>query len=347
MEFELEALEGLADVVGEEAHRAGVRVLTRHDDGVRVRAAADAGALLALRTASSVSLRLGFGVPRPKALLGDEHLRRLLTGIEEVRARAPEPFEGFRFAAAGRDSAVFRRLASAVASSTGLDHRPEDGTLLLRVRPDPHGRGWEALIRLTPRPSSARPWRVCNRPGGLNAALAAAMVRLAGVGRSQRVLNLMCGSGTLLVERALAGPAARLVGVDVDPSAIACARANLAAAGVDAELACSDVRATGLEPASFDLMLLDLPWGGAVGTHRANASLHPEVLRSAARLCPRGGRLVVLTHELRLMDALLPTQRAWRPEADRQVAHGGHHPRLLLLSRTAEPAEGDLGASDG
>ena len=34
------------------------------------------------------------------------------------------------------------------------------------------GEGWEVLVRLTPRPLTARPWRVCNWPGALNAVVA-------------------------------------------------------------------------------------------------------------------------------------------------------------------------------
>ena len=42
----------------------------------------------------------------------------------------------------------------------------------------PTDEGWEALVRLTPRPLSARPWRVCNLPGALDATAAHAMARL-------------------------------------------------------------------------------------------------------------------------------------------------------------------------
>src|SRR5690606_32638455 len=143
----------------------------------------------------------------------------------------------FRIAAAGADSPVFRRLSEELARATALRHDPQDGELLLRFRRG--GPGWEALLRLTPRPLSARSWRVCNMAGGANATVAAAMADLAGTGGSY--LNLMCGSGTLLVERALAGPGGPCVGVDVSSEAVECARRNLAAAGVEAELLVDDV----------------------------------------------------------------------------------------------------------
>ena len=39
-------------------------------------------------------------------------------------------------------------------------YRPEDGQLLIRLRPETDGPGWEVLARTTPRPLSARPWRL-------------------------------------------------------------------------------------------------------------------------------------------------------------------------------------------
>ncbi len=324
-------LEGLAPWARQEAQEAGAEVGAERADGLRVRGPVEA--LLSLRLAAAVYLRLGFAVPRPRALLGDEHLRRLTAAVRAVAGGTP--FQGFRFAAAGADSAVFRRLADELRDATGLPHRPDDGELVLRVRPDPDGSGWEVLVRLTPRPLSARSWRVCNRAGGLNATLAAAMIRLAGVGPGDRFLNLMCGSGTLLVERALAGPAASLTGVDHDADALLCAEANLEAAGVAARcrLLRADVRETGLSPGGFDVIVADLPWGDAVGSHADNLDVHPAVLDVADRLGAPGVRLALLTHELRLLERVLRSQRRWRVDLDVQVAHGGHHPRLVVLRR--------------
>lgn len=309
-----------------------MQVLAQHLDGLRVQAVA--AEVLELRLAAAVYRRLAFAVPRPKALLGDQNLRRLATLLRTVAA-PPARFRGFRFAAAGSDSDVFLRLGAALETATGLRFDADGGELLVRVRPVPDGEGWEVLARLTPRPLSARSWRVCNRAGGLNATLAAAMVRVAGVGAGDRYLNLMCGSGTLLVERFLAGPVASITGLDVDPEALACAAANVEAAG--AAGACSlvlgDVRQAPLGVRGYDVITADLPWGDAVGSHRDNARLHPALLDAADRLGAPGVRLALLTHELRLFEKVLRGQDRWRVTRQLQVAHGGHHPRLYLLKR--------------
>lgn len=330
--FEIEVLEGLVPYARREVEALGATVMAEHDDGLTVRAVGT-DALLALRLASAVYLRLHFEVPRPKALLGDRHFRRLLAGVREVAGRGR--FDGFRFAAAGADSAVFRRLARALQEATGLRFDADGGELLLRVRPVPEGSGWEVLVRLTPRPLSARSWRVCNRAGGLNATLAAAMVAASRPRPGDRFLNLMCGSGTLLAERFLAGAATGLTGLDVDADALACARANLEAAGAAGacRLVHGDIREAPLDRGAYDVIVADLPWGDAVGSHADNRSLHPAVLEAADRLGGPEARVVLLNHELKLFRRVLAEQGWWRVASERRVAHGGHYPHLYVLRR--------------
>ena len=341
-EFIADVVEGLEEVARVELATIGARAVQAAEGGLRFSFRGTATRLAALTTVQAVSLALRFDVPRPKSLLGDEHFRRLVASVRAV-ARTGR-FDGFRFAAAGVGSSVFQRLADALAGATGLPYLPEDGELLLRFRPDRERDRWEVLVRLTPRPSSTRAWRVCNRPGGLNATVAAAMNDLVGSGDADRYLNLMCGGGTLLVERALAGPAARIVGVDLDREAIACARVNLRAAGVveRVELAVADVTRLALPgdeafPAgSFDVLVADAPWGDAVGHHRENLTLYPALLEAAARLAAPGARFALLSHEVRLTRTLLAASTRWRVEHSFQIGHGGHHPLLSVLNRVGD-----------
>lgn len=335
-EYEAEVLPGLAPFALHELRGTpGVQAETPHGDPERVEAVpfrhtGDVAALHGLRTVTAVHRRIRFEVPRPRALLGDAHHRRLLRELGEVLASAPAPMHGFRFRAAGRDSPAFQRLAGALEAGLGLAHDDAAGELQLRVRRDEAG-GWEVLARLTPRPLSARTWRVRNRSGGLNACVAAAAVSLLGAPAQQRYLNAMCGSGTLLIERAHAGPAARLVGVDLAEEALNDAEANLTAAGVKAELRREDARALPEPDGAFDAVVADLPWGDAVGGHRHNEELYPAFLREARRLVAPRGRALLISHELRLMERLLERDDRWALRDRRRVYHGGHRPALLVL----------------
>jgi tRNA (guanine6-N2)-methyltransferase len=337
--YEAEVLPGLAPFAEAELAALGARILRREEDALLFERRGDPGVLLGLRRCVAVYQVLGFDVPRPKALLGHANLTRLTAAVEAVRRRYPAgDIGGFRFGAAGSESPVFRRLAEELSAATGL-HQREEGELVLRVRPRPGG-GWEVLLRHTPRPLSARAWRACNRPGGLNATVAAAAHDLLGVGVHDRYLNLMCGSGTLLIERALAGAWRRGVGVDLDPAAMACARENLEraySAGADgrgAELLEADATELPFEPAAFDRLSADLPWGDVVGGHAENSVLYPRFLAEAARVADGNSRLLAITHELRLFEGALASQSVWRLSRVVRVFHGGHRPGLFLLERS-------------
>jgi len=343
--IELEVLEGLVPFVRDELDRlgeqgAGVEVLDQDATAVRLRAPASARAdLVALRTVVAAYVVLVFDVARPRTLLSPEHLRTVTDEVARIRKANPKgSFTGFRISAAGSDSEDFRRLADGLARATGLVHDPGDGELLLRVRRskvDAHG--WDVLVRLTPRPSATRAWRVANYPGAVNATIAAAMVDVSGPDPGDRFLNLMCGSGTLLVERLARGAPTEVVGVDHAPEALDATRANLRAARRKGRVDLWDADATALVEVTaprFDVLVADLPWGTLVGSHEDNAVLYPAVLAEAARVAVPGARFVVLTHEVRLMERTLRDQQAWRPVSEVRVFQKGHHPRLLRLART-------------
>lgn len=287
-----------------------------------------------LTTAVAAFVVLHFDVPRPKSLTSGDHLRRIVDAVyASLRVAGSSTF---RFEAAGSDSAVFARLASELNAATGLKHDEKDGELVIRVRrgvtrseADP---GWDVLVRVGNRPLSARPWRVADYPGAVNATIAAAMVRLVGVDAEDRVANLMCGSGTLLIERLLAGPAAAATGIDVSPEAIEASRANLEAANLQrrATLETADIAAA---DGTYDLLLADPPWGTIHGSHATNAELHTTLLREAHRLAAPGARLVVLTHEIKVMERCLRDTDQWTVRSETRVFAKGHHPRIYLLDR--------------
>ena len=136
--------------------------------------------LCELRTAHAVYVVVPFAVPRPRALLGDQNLRLLLTHIDAVLSLWPVgTFQTLTLSAAGAESPVLSRLRDEIARRTGLSPDNGSGHLLLRLRrADTEAAGWEVLIRISPRPLAVRSWRVCDYKGALNAAVAHAMVLL-------------------------------------------------------------------------------------------------------------------------------------------------------------------------
>ena len=330
--YEAEVLEGLVPFAVRELEGVrGLEVISQNATSIQFRFIGNPEPLRRLRLVVAVYRLESFAIPRPKALLGHEHWTRFLEAIEEVKKQ--DTFTSFRFSAAGSDSKVFARLAQEVEKATGLRHNSEEGDLLLRVRKSKEG--WNILLRTTPRPLSSRPWRVCNLAGGLNATLAAATLELVGVKPEDRVFNAMCGSGTLLIERGLRGQAARLVGCDMSSEALACSRENIQESNLSGiELLQADATSLPLEDTSFDVIVADVPWGDAVGTHRGNAALYPAFLAEMARVAAPGARLAVLTHEIKLFEKVLRDfEEAWQLQNSVRVFHGGHYPRIYLFTK--------------
>jgi tRNA (guanine6-N2)-methyltransferase len=294
--------------------------------------------LLALRTVVAVYQVLDFDIPRPKALLGHQNFHRMVDAITKVEAlHPPKSFRTFRFSAAGRDSSVFDRLRDDLAAETRLANAPDEADLLLRVRPNAdRGKGWQVLIRLTPRPLATRDWRACDMPGALNASIAAAMVEMTNPRPDDAFFNPMCGSGTLLIERVARMPVDLAAGCDTDPDALACGRENVRSAGLGhvIDLLAMDAAALDLPDGAFTALAADLPWGQLSGEHAENPALYRAVLREWARVAVRGARLAVITHEVAVFEDLLgEIADVWALIDVVKVFQGGLHPRIYVFAR--------------
>lgn len=336
--YEAEVIPGLETVAAAELRdqrQGALRILHQRKGLIQFTFTGGAQPLLGLRSVSAIYALHTFAVPRPKALLGHQHFQVLLALLRDSLAlHPPGTFSTLGIDAAGSDSSVMQRLRAELAAPFGLHPVEDKGDLLLRLRRALHTDGWDALVRLTPRPLATRPWRVCNYEGALNATVAHAMLRLSQPTPDDRCLNLMCGSATLLIERTALSPLRWLVGCDLDPDALECARANLHAAQVSAcTLLQADVRQLPLPTGYITHLYADLPFGQLVGSHQENMQLYPAVLREAARVAMPDAVFTLITHELRLIEDILRHQSAWQVVTTHQISLSGLHPRIYLLRK--------------
>jgi tRNA (guanine6-N2)-methyltransferase len=337
---ELEIAPGLEQIALDEMiEHYNYRLVTRpivEEGAIRFGYTGNLGGLLALNTVNAVYLLETYDVPRPKAFLGHAHFTRLLDQIATVRElSAPDAYQSIHISAAGSGSSVMRRLLDELANATHLTPGQYEGDLWLRLRRAAHGNGWDALVRLSPRPNATRGWRVVNVAGALDAAVARAMVRLSEPAPDQVVLNVASGSGSLAIERALAAGAERIIACDIDDQAMAAAHANIDAAGLSERIEMNFWDATDIPIAtsSADVMLADLPFGHHVGSHQQNRELYPALLEEAARVLRRGGVFVIITHEIKLMEVSLLKVKKWIVEQEIRVTLSGLHPRIYCLRR--------------
>jgi precorrin-6B methylase 2 len=195
------------------------------------------------------------------------------------------------FASGHRRAIVWRVARDVTAAAPELINDPTATTWDFLVGADL--RSLELVPRRLEDPRFA--WRVAEVPAASHPTVAAALAWVAGARAADRVWDPFCGSGAELVERARRGPYRSLCGSDTDDAALEAARANLAAAGVSAELARADARTHA--PGEVDLVLTNPPLGSRVQLDAAGlcAAALPNL---AGRLAP-GGRLVWITPSAR------------------------------------------------
>lgn len=354
--FVAECLEGVGPyVVDELSDVLGDDLLTIDEASTEVRfevASDRLTDLVSLKTPVAVYAVLDYEVRRPKSLLSPEIANQIADSITTLARRdRKNAFASLRLSAAGSESAEFTRLIEYVSQRTGLDHDPREGDMLMRVRPsrtrdersgDPlgsHGGGWQVLLRCSPRPLSTRAWRTQRYPGGLNATIAAAIVRKSMPAAEDRFIDLMCGSGTFIIERMAAGPATAIVGVDKSPEALAIANVHMREARlkghvrlVESDISDLDVDALG---GPFDKLVVNPPWGTLVGSHDANPALYRTLLAKAAEIAKPSSTFFVLTHDIAVFESALEDSKQWQVESVERFFQKGHHPRLFILVRTA------------
>ncbi len=338
-EYEAECIPGLeAFAIDELRSFDGVlphNLVTSRPGFVRFRFAGSPQVFSALRLTVAMYGVHRFEIPRPKALLGHQHLTRLINILRFTIGQWDSQQPSLGIGAAGANSSVLARLKQEIA---GLLDVPIDadnkGELFLRLARPADRRGWEVLVRLTPRPLSKRNWREVNVPGALNATVASAMTQIQRQERQEKVLNLCCGSATILIEHALIKDSDLLVAIDNSPLMLDAASRNLRASAVSnfVTLMNADAGHTPLRSNSIDRIYADLPFGGYVGSHADNLRLYPAALREADRVSKPDAVCIMLTHEVHLLRKCI-AQSNWRAISESKITLSGLHPRLFVLKR--------------
>ena len=328
--FEADVIDGIEPFAIEELKKSGAKFIS--EKPIRFYFGKSQTRLVNLRIVTQVYGVHTFDIPRPKALLGQQHFDRLFAILQNhVGGMGPQGINSFRLEAAGKESAVFQRIISQLQNRLKLPHQPEGGDLFLRVKPASDKRkGWEVLVRLTPRPLAARDWRTFNYPGALAAPLAVVMHRLAAVQPRTKLLNIMSGSGTLLAEAAQDD--LYLVGCDLNFEALRGSLANIQNQDKRADLQQANAIQLPYKNGVFDTILADLPWGQLIGDSVKMDELYAGVLQEAWRVAKEDGRFVVITQlKKRFLQALDKT--AWRLVETVPVRHQKVNPDIYLLKK--------------
>lgn len=176
-------------------------------------------------------------------------------------------------------------------------------------------------------------YRVAEIPAASHPTVAAGLVAAANPGRHDRVWDPFAGSGLELIEAGLRGGCELLLGTDLDADALAGAKANAAAAGVDLCLKQADAQRVDLP--RLTKVISNPPHGRRVAQNQDLAALYQGVLRQALSALVPGGEIHWLVVQPQWVHELCDAQRAQRDVLGR-IDLGGivvHYQRIIKASR--------------
>ncbi|MBX7142831.1 MAG: methyltransferase domain-containing protein [Oligoflexia bacterium] len=344
--YEAEVLDGLVPLFKNELMRKFGRSIEYRGasapDRLTFTFNGDSTQLLKLRLPVAMFKLVYFKLPRPQSLLQGQAKQIFARELRSVLTSAAKgTFKAFRIGAAGSDSPAFQRIASFIREQTGLVQDQEDGDLVIRFRRSAvKNFGWDMLMRLTARPLSARAWRKENFPGALNACIAAAMLEDCSASSPKRLVNLMCGSGTLLAEAAALAEETdteiELTGVDINEEVLSKAHKNLATIKAPVKLIKADCARLPFSDQSFEALCADLPWGRRVGEKADLPQLYAATLKEAARIAAPDAKLILITQGIDELEQALQSQSNWQVIKTLRVKQRDYKPKILWLKHICE-----------
>lgn len=144
---------------------------------------------------------------------------------------------------------------------------------------------------------AGREERIEEREGSLPPPVAAALVFAGQPKADDVVVDPVCGSGSLLAEARAYAPDCRRIGFDIDPKAVAVARANLKS-DEQVKLTQGDSRSVKFFDAPVTFLMANLPFGVQYGDKKSNAELYEGILKNALKQAdPARFRAVLLTSD--------------------------------------------------
>lgn len=192
----------------------------------------------------------------------------------------------------------------------------------------------EVLGQLSLKRSAKRSYRVYYHPATLNPPIAFGLMMLSKPAEDDIFLDPMCGSGTILLERASWRQYRKIIGGDLKQKYLLGAKQNIDASGQkDISLTRWDVRCgIALKSDSVTHIATNLPFGRRVGNREANEGLYQALLMECFRVLKNGRIAVMYTNDRSSMSTVLKNT-AFKVETSFPVVQGILHPFVYVLRK--------------
>jgi tRNA (guanine6-N2)-methyltransferase len=192
-------------------------------------------------------------------------------------------------------------------------------------------------IRLSDDSLRQRDYKQVHLPASLRPSVAAAMAWLSELGPNDVFMDPMCGAGTILIERALAGRYRLLIGGELDAEALGAAQANIGPRHKPLQLLRWDATCLPLAPASVDKIATNLPFGKQIGSASLIPGLYRAFFGACARVLRPGGACVVLSNQERLVRSLVDDMPTLALRRRHPVEVLGQAAAIFVIMRTNRP----------
>lgn len=308
----------------------------------------DVDDLLKLRTVDDVFILIGYYADLPPKYAALKAIKeRLLasptvnSGTRTVRALFPKRGgEGkirYRVIARQQGEMPYRRIDLQEAVSKGIGMRTDYRWRLA----DDGLEFWVTQshdvaiigLRVSDESMRHRTYKINHIEASLRPTAAAAMVMLTKPKATDVFLDPMCGAGTTLIERALFGRYAELLGGDLNPEAVATALANVGPRYKPISIQEWDARALPLDESSVTAVTCNLPFGVQISTPEENRRLYPAVMKELKRVMQVGARASLLTNDMRAINRSLERTSGMYLEHQHAVIILGRKAQMLVVQK--------------
>ncbi len=160
-------------------------------------------------------------------------------------------------------------------------------------------------LRLTDERIQKKEYKLSHVPASLQPPVAHCMALLSDPNPSDIFVDPMCGAGTIVIERALAGPYRYIIGGDKNIDSLNSAEINVDASRKDIHLVLWDALKMPLSDHTVDKVVCNAPFGKQTGEDIDYKPFYSSFFKEIKRVIKPGGKAVILTPEKGLMNKLI------------------------------------------
>jgi len=190
-------------------------------------------------------------------------------------------------------------------------------------------------VRLSDRSMRHREYQLINLPAALRPSVAAALVFLTEPEPSDVFMDPMCGSGTILAERVLAGGCRSILGGDFLLDRVQASCKNLPGLDESVGFYRWDAGALSIPSGVVHKVAVNLPFGKQVGSRAEIEHLYPRFARELERVLQPGGLAVLLTSEYDLLKSTLRDCKSLRHQSGYSIAVLGQWARIYVVKKSS------------